>query len=409
MTSRTIAIVSLGGIVVLATVGFLARGAIFGPDRSDAAFRVTREDFRSVIAATGALEAAVSNELGPPSIPDIWSYNLTFMIPEGSLVKAGTPVMRFDATQIEDRLRETQAEFETTVKEREKEEKSLDVELRQLELSLVEARAELERSKLDIAVPQELLSSIEAQELRLKDRLEREKVGLLEKKIQARRENVEAQLKLLDVKRRRAEQRIKYNQEALKKFTVTAPSDGVIVYVRKRDGNRWEVGEGVWMLAKVLEVADLSTLRVSAQILEVDAGRVHGGQPASVTVDAIPGRAWKSRVAEVGKLVRPRSQQDQGKVFDVFVPLDAIDAKTMRPGMSVRVGIEETVILGALTVPLSAVRDRAGAPSVMVQGAGGPEERAVTLGPRSHQRIVVLEGLKEGERVLPATPAGSNS
>lgn len=407
MTARRIAGIATAAVVALAAVGFLARGAIFGSRDGGRFFEATREDFRSVIAATGTLEAAVSNQLGPPSIPDFWSYNLTFMAPEGSLVTAGTPVARFDATQIEDRLRESQAELETAVKEREKEEKSLEVELRQLELTLAEARADLERSKLDVAVPQELLASIEAEEFRLKDRMLRDKVALLEKKITARRDNVEAKLKLLTVKKQRADQRIRYYKDALDKFAVKAPSDGVIVYVRKRDGNRWEVGEGVWMLAKVLEVADLSTLRVTAQILEVDAGRVRAGQSASVTVDAIPGRAWKTRVADVGKLVRPRSQQDQGKVFDVFIPLDEIDAKAMRPGMSVRVEIEETMLPGALTIPLTAVRDRAGSPMVVVAGRNGPEERAVTLGPRSRERIVVTGGLQEGERVIPADAGGS--
>jgi len=398
---RTAGLVSIVAVTLAAAL-FLARGAIFGSRDEKDSFLATREDFRSVITATGALEAAVSNQLGPPSIPDFWSYNLTFMAPEGSLVKAGTPVARFDATQIEDRLRESQAELETAVKEREKEEKNLEIELRQLELSLAEARADLERSRLDVAVPTELLASIEAEEYRLKDRLLRDKVALLDKKIQARRANVDAKLKLLAVKKQRADQRIRYYKDALEKFAVKAPSDGVVVYVRKRDGNRWEVGEGVWMLAKVLEVADLSTLRVSAQILEVDAGRVRAGQAASVTVDAIPGRTWKSRVADVGKLVRPRSQQDQGKVFDVFIPLGEIDAKAMRPGMGVRVEIEEIVLPAALTIPLTAVRDRAGSPMVVVAGPRGREERAVTLGPRSRERIVVKSGLQEGERVVPA-------
>jgi hypothetical protein len=336
-------------------------------------------------------------------VPDFWSYNLTFMIPEGTLVKAGSPVMRFDSTQIEDRLRESQAEFETAVKEREKEEKSLEVELRQLELSLVEARANLERSKMDVAIPQELVSSIEAKELALKEELERRKVELLGKKIQARRENVEAKLKLLAVKKQqRAEQRIKYNREALAKFavrpraTASSSTSASATAIAGRSAR-------VWMLAKVLEVADLSTLRVSAQILEVDAGRVHAGQPATVTVDAIPGRAWKSRVAEVGKLVRPRSQQDQGKVFDVFVPLDAIDAKTMRPGMSVRVEIEETRIPGPSRSPDGRARERAGAPCVVVEGSHGPEERASRSAeePPEDRRP---EGLRGGS-VLPTTAA----
>lgn len=395
---------AMGGLAagVLAGAALIPTGCSWleGASSGAAIGVATRHEFRSVIEATGALEAAVSTQLGPPSIPDTWSYNLTFMAPEGKVVRKGEVVMRFDGTQIEDRLRETQADYETAVKEREKEEKSLEVEVRQLDLDLVEARSDLKRAELEVAVPDSLLSSIEAEELRLAERLAEDKVGFLESKIAARKDQVAAQLKLLDVKRQRAEQRIAYYTDALSKFDVRAPSDGVIVYVRKRDGGRWEVGESVWMLAKVIEVADLSTLRVSAQLLEVDAARVRPGQPVSVWVDAIPGRVWKSRVDEIGKLVRPRSQQDRGKVFDVYVPLDEIDSKTMRPGMSVRVEIEEQVLPDALTIPVTAVREHEGRTTVLVEGADGPEERTVTVGPRNHEQIVVVDGLEEGEKVL---------
>jgi HlyD family secretion protein len=383
----------LGALLILTWAGVLSAGE----DPGEA--RVIREDFRSLIEATGTLEAVVSTQLGPPSIPDTWRFNLTYMAPEGRITKPGKPVMKFDATEIEDKLRERQAEFETAVKEREKEEKNLEIELEQLELTLVEARSNLERATLEAAVPEGLVSSIEAEELRLRKKMVEERVSFLEKKITARREQVAAQLKLLQVKRQRAEQRIRYYQDALDKFTVKAPSDGVIVYIRKRNGERYEVGESVWMLSKVIEVADLRTLRVSAQVLEVDAGHVRVGQPATVSVDAIPGKIWKSRVEQVGTLVRPRSEKDPGKVFDAFVPLDEIDSK-MRPGMSVQVEIEEKMIPGALTIPVTAVRDREGTPYVIVTGAAGREEREVSLGPRNHDRIVVLEGLEEGERLV---------
>ena len=359
-----------------------------------------REDFRSVIDATGDLEAVVSNQLGPPSIPDTWNYNLTWMANEGGFVRSGDAVMKFDGTVIEDKLRQSQTDFETASKEREKQEKSLEVEVEQLKLNLVEERSTLARAELEAQVPEGLISSLDAQELKLKEKLAREKVSYLEAKIKARSQQVAAQLKLLDVKKQRAKQLIDYYQASLSKFAVKAPSDGVVIYVRKRDGGRYEIGDSVWMLSKVVEVADLTTLRVSAALLEVDATRVRPGQTVSVTVDAIPGKVWKSDVSDVGKLVRPRSEKDPGKVFDVHIPLRDIDRKSMRPGMSVQVEIEESMLPGAITIPVGAIRDRNGAPIVRVDGPKGPEERAIKVGPRNRDRIVVLEGLREGEKLL---------
>ncbi len=389
-----------GAVCALIAAIAAARALTRSPDESARpTFTVAKENFRSVIEATGILEAATSRQMGPPSIPDVWNYNLTWLSPEGDVVKSGAPVMRFDPTDMADKLRENQAELETATKEREKEQNSLEIEVKQLELDLVEAKAELERATLETAAPVGLVGRIEAEELRLDEQLAREKVDFLNRKIKARKDQVAAQLKLLDLKKQRARQKIESNQAAIAKYEVTAPSDGVVVYVRKRDGNRWEVGESVWMLAKVLEVADLGTLRVTAQILEVDAGRVKPGQPVSVTVDAIPGRVWKTKVGSVGRLVRERSWQDRSKVFDAWIPLQDLDAKTMRPGMSVQVEIEEASLPDALTIPLAALQERDGQPVVLVQTAGGTEERRVTLGPRNRDRIVVTDGVREGERL----------
>lgn len=409
MTRRRIV---LGAVAAAVLVAAIAAAFAYSrrPDAEAAGgapLQVVREDFRSSISAAGVLEAASSRQMGPPSIPDFWDYNLTWMANEGETVKAGQPVLKFDPTKIADSLREREADLETATKEKEKEEKSLEVEVKQLELDLVEAKAELERASLETAAPEGIVSRVEARELRLAEDLAKDKVEFLRRKIEARRSLVASQLQLLDLKKQRAQQRIDYYRTALAKFDVPAPTDGVIVYVRKRDGNRWEVGESVWMLAKVLEVADLSTLRVNAQILEVDASRVQPGQPVTVTVDAIPGRVWKSQVGEVGRLVRQRSWQDRSKVFDCFIPLEGLDPKTMRPGMSVRVDIEEVSLPGALTIPLAALSERDGSPVVIVAGASGREERPVKLGPRNGDRIVVTEGLEEGQRLVApaATPS----
>ncbi|NJN64301.1 MAG: HlyD family efflux transporter periplasmic adaptor subunit [Acidobacteria bacterium] len=171
----------------------------------------------------------------------------------------------------------------------------------------------------------------------------------------------------------------------------------------KRNGGRWEVGESVWMLAKILNVADVSTLRVEAQVLEVDAARIAPGQRAEISLDAVPGSLLTSEVSEIGRIVRERSYQDRTKVFDVYLPLQEVDAETMRPGMGVTVKIESERLRDQLTVPVDAVRSSPSGPYVLVRdGAGGFDRRDVTLGARTRERVVVLSGLDEGEFVKPA-------
>lgn len=365
-----------------------------------------RGDFRLTVEATGTLEAAVFYEIGPPSVRDFWQYNLTWMIPEGSTVKEDEVIARFDAQRLDDRLRDHRAELETATQQKEKEERDLEVRLRQLRLDLVQAKADIQKVSLDTSVPRDLLPRIELQQNLLKEDLARKNAAFLEEKIEFQQELVQNKLALLEVKKSRAQQRIEYYEKAKAKFEVKAPTPGVVIYIPKQNGDRWEVGEGVWMLAKIMKVADVSTLRVEAQVLEVDAARIAADQTSQIIVDALPGKIIESKVKEIGRIVHERSPQDPSKVFDVFLPLGEIDEATMRPGMSLRVSIDVQKIPDQITIPLEAVHVNGDGPTVLVVVRGRASSRAVVLGPRSGVRVVVESGLEEGEQVLLDRPTG---
>jgi HlyD family secretion protein len=291
--------------------------------------------------------------------------------------------------------------MEKVTREKEKAQRDLEIQLRQLGLDLVEAQAEIEMVTVEASVPPELVPALELAQTRLRAQLARKRAAFLEDKMRFQEELVHSKLELLEVKKTRTQQKIAYYSDARDRFEVKAPIDGVVLYVPKPNGQRWEVGEGVWMLAKILKVADISTLQVQAQVLEVDAARVAVGQPAEIVVDALPGQTIVSQVGEVGRIVHARSPQDPSKVFDAFLPLDDVDIESMRPGMSVRVAVEIQRLPGSVTVPLQAIRAGPEGTYVnVVDASGRGQPRVVELGPRSRDRVVVRTGLAAGERVL---------
>lgn len=388
------------GTAILAAA--LLAGCGEGGPAGDEARSVTvaREDFRVVVPATGRLKAAVSYELGPPSIRDVWNYNLKWMTREGARVKPGDVVLRFDTTELDEKLLNYRTNLEKTRQEREKEQRSLEISLKQLRLDLVKAEGRLKTTEVELSVPEGLVSGIQLEQRRLERELAEKRVAHLREKIRFERELVASKLTLMGVKISRWEQLIEQTETAKESFSVKAPIEGVVIYVPKRGGERWEVGERVWMLAKVLEVADTSSLRVEAEVLEIDAARVRPGQPATVSLDAVPGSRLESEVVEVGRLVRERSVQDPSKVFDAFLPLAEVDEEVMRPGMSVQAQIEVEVLRGRLVLPVEAVQVTEDGPSVRVRGVGGTQWRPVELGPRSGGRVVIESGLDEGEIVV---------
>jgi len=388
------------GVVGLLAVAVAAWAMTQRGDEGASTATVQRGEFRATVEATGSLEAEVAFEIGPPSVQDFWQYNLSWMIPEGSRVKAGEVLARFDGTELENRMRVHRAALETALQEKEKEERNLEVQLRQMRLDLVKAEGDLKELDVEGGVPEGLLSSIEVNQLKLRRELAQRKVDFLREKIEFQKALVQSKLDLLDVKRKFAEGKISYTEDSLRKFNVRAPVDGLVVYIPKRNGDRWEVGEGIWMLAKIMKVADLSTLRVEASVLEVDAARLSVGQTAEIRLDAMPGVSLHSSVAEIGRMVHERSLQDPSKVFDAILPLQAADLESLRPGMGAKVSIETSRIPDSLTVPLGAVRATGEEAFVEVVSDGSVERRAVKLGERNTERVVVQEGLAEGDVVL---------
>lgn len=396
---KRIGVVS-AAVLLLVAGGFAAVRWAGRAEAGDSTARVLRQDLAVTVSATGKLDASVNFEVGPPSAQGFWEYNLTWLIPEGSQVAEGDPVARFDTTDIDEQLRDHRAALEKTEQEREKEQRNLEVSLRQLRLELVRAQGELKKVDLDLSVPDGLVADIEVAQARLRKKLAEERVAFLTEKIEFEQQLVTSKLELLDVKRVFRQGKIDYNEAVKEKFSVRAPTAGLVVYIPKQNGDRWEVGEGVWMLAKILKVADVSTLQVEADVLEVDAARVAPGQPVRITVDAIPGLTLESEVAEIGEIVHERSVQDPGKVFDAIIPLGRVDTDLLRPGMGAQVEIQARLLQDRLTIPLEAVRSGDAGTFVRIRARGGIERRPVQLGARSETRVVVESGLEEDEAVL---------
>lgn len=392
--------VAFAAAVVAALTGGAFAWQALRPTDDRSTVTAQRGDLPLTVEATGKLEAAVAYEIGPPSVPNMWNHNLQWMIPEGTRVKKGQVVARFDATEIDEQIRDFEAQLETVSQEREKEQRNLELKLEDLRLELVKAENELEKASLDLSIDEDLVAAIEFQQAKLRKELAERRLNYLREKIAFEQDLVASKLELLDVKKNYYAGKIEQLTTVRERFAVKAPIAGLVVYVPKRDGDRWEVGERVWMMAKILKVADLSTLRVESAVLEADASKVRPGQRAEISVDAVPGLQLESEVSEIGRIVRERSVQDRSKVFDVVLPLETVDSEVMRPGMSVSVTIETERLEDVVTLPLMAVRASDGGPFVLVRSGAGTDERVVELGPRNAESVVVTSGIEEGAEVV---------
>ncbi|HET9743081.1 MAG TPA: FixH family protein [Terriglobales bacterium] len=145
---------------------------------------------------------------------------------------------------------------------------------------------------------------------------------------------------------------------------------------------------------RLYTIADLSQVWVYAQVFQNDIGRIKLGDPATVTIDAYPGRSFRGRVQQILPQVDPATRTVRVRlIFDNPKLL-------LKPGMYVNVDLD--VPLGTQTVvPVSGVLQSGTRQIVFLdKGNGYLEPRAVDTGPRVDDRFIVLKGLQAGERIV---------
>jgi Cu(I)/Ag(I) efflux system membrane fusion protein/cobalt-zinc-cadmium efflux system membrane fusion protein len=145
---------------------------------------------------------------------------------------------------------------------------------------------------------------------------------------------------------------------------------------------------------RLYTVADLSTVWAYAQVFQNDIGRIKVGDPATLTVDAYPGRTFAGRVNYIWPQVDMTTRTVRVRL--VF----SNSGMKLTPGMFVNVSLR--IPMGRqLVIPASGVLQSGTRQMVFVDHGGGYlEPREVGLGPRAGDDFIVLKGLKAGEQVV---------
>jgi membrane fusion protein, copper/silver efflux system len=148
----------------------------------------------------------------------------------------------------------------------------------------------------------------------------------------------------------------------------------------------------------LFEVADLSTVWVTADIYELDVSRVRVGQPARLELNAYAGQTHAGKVKFISPTLDPESRTLRVRLefknrFDGSGP-------RLRPGMYGTVYLDLPPTTG-LMVPAEAVVDTGEIHYLfVVQGGGHFEPRMVKVGARMNDRVEILGGVSEGETVV---------
>ena len=200
--------------------------------------------------------------------------------------------------------------------------------------------------------------------------------------------------------------RIAQLQAQIAATVLRAEAPGLVVYrdlYFGSDRRKPQVGDEVWPNQPLIAVPDSSQLIVDTRVREVDLHKIAASQRVRVTVDAYPDIRLPASVALVGALAQDDATRAGTKFFPVTIRLLAGDSR-LRTGMTARVEIQVASIRDALVVPVEAIFDDRGAPSVLVARDGRADRRAVSVRATNDTSAAIAGPIAAGDRVLLADP-----
>jgi RND family efflux transporter MFP subunit len=370
--------------------------------------KVRRGDFIIGVRNRGEIKSARSMILTAPQVPE---PRIVRLAESGRAVKKGDIVVEFDAAQQE----QYQIERATNVR-------TVDSEIVQMKashkianeadaMSLMQTEYNLERDKLE-ASKAEILSEIEGAKNRIQVTVSEGELGQVKTSINSRKISQGADLERLDQRRDKTVRDLALAKSYLSKMVMRAPNDGIVnIMPNFRSGGSFgslpppfKEGDRVWTGAAIAEIPDLTEMRVELRLEEVDRGKVRLGQEVRMRIDAIPEKEFHATldwISPIAALVF-RSFPPE-KSFPARATLKNLDPR-LRPGMSATAEIIIEKQPNALLIPIKASFTQNGKPMVYVQRGQNFSPRAVEVGKRNDNDMVILSGLKEGEIVTLENP-----
>lgn len=353
--------IAAGGVIVL---GGIAWYSIYKSNQNMVTVQtghVSREDLTSLVTASGEIRPEnYTNVLGE-GIGKITDIAVT----EGDHVKKGDVLLRLENVQPGADVQAQQASIDASVAAMKGASASYDSAV----ATVAQRQSDLDKAKLDWQRSQMLFK----EQLISKQDYDSSKAtydGAV-----AALNSAEAQLDGSRASRDQARFNLDqgravlaHQEDVLRKTTYRAPIDGIVSYIAVRVGENVVPGIQNATGSFLMTISDMSVVTAEVKVDETDITSVKNGQPADITIDAMPDKTFKGHVTEVGELAILRTSGEaamtettantqEARDFKVVITLDA-PPPTLRPGLSLTAKIQTAQKQNVLTIPIQALAER---------------------------------------------------
>ena len=312
---RTVLVLLFLGGAITAYGYYAVRTVEFVPEIGTVT--VTEGDVVDSIGATGALEAVTTVQVGSQVSGIIQELRVDF----NSIVREGDVLMRLDPSLFETQLEQARANLLRS-----------EAEVERLAVAVDDAATQLRRAR-----------ELAADNLISETELEAAEVTL---------RSAEAQLKSAEAQVRQSQASLSMNEVNLRHTVIRAPIDGIVT------ARLVDVGQTVAASFQAPELfviaADLTKMRVIANVDESDVGRIRPRQRVTFTVDAFPAEEFEGAVSQIRlEPIVTQNVVTYATVIDAPNP----DLK-LKPGMTATITVEVARRENVTRIPNAALRFR---------------------------------------------------
>ena len=412
---RTIIITGLvAGLIMIAM--FVFNKLASKKDTASIFTEVMEGPFEITVSNSGELQAEKSIDILGPDMMQLMqqggggrggsggmrfmSFKISDIVPEGTVVNTGDYIAQLDRTDYDNSLKTANENLNTLRSNLEMAILDTAVTLTNLRDAIKNQAIAVEEAKITLAQSKyEPPATIRQAQLNV-DKQER----ALE---QARKNYTLRKAKALaDIKTKRrlyndGNELVTALQEFLSKFTIHAPSPGMVIYKEEFNGTKRKTGSQVNPFDKVVAtLPDLSSMISKTYVSEIEVNKVKPGQKVMITIDAIPGKSLTGVVTNVANIGEQLENSD-AKMFEVLIKIDGLNPE-LRPAMTTYNKILINSYDNVIYIPTECVN--AGTDGIPFVYRKNKTKQIVVLGEMNDKDIIVKQGLERGTSVYLVPP-----
>jgi len=353
---------------------------------------------------TGELKAARFAAIQAPRSQQNFGNTITFLVDEGTIVKAGQRIVEFDDTSLITNRTDAETTLETAILNAAKRKVDLGSSRHSYMNSLRSAENSLKRAELYGKIDRSLLSENQYEKYRLD-------IMQAELQLEKARENLsnfektyDSEMAKVEIAQAQAELQLRRIESDIALTKVDARQDGIFLYGDNWQSNRKvQVGDSIFPGMEVASIPDLTSLQVVGYVFDTEYRQLSRGMRCEVSFDALPGVIVNGTITSLTDVAARRGFATTQKMFQATVQLDNVDTELLKPGMTSRVNVP---LVLAASVPV-APREYVGMDSEgrnfvrMGTDIKKTDTQFVNLGAIGDKMVEIASGVSVGEKLFP--------